>query len=241
MIGPTTPEGKARSSQNARRHGLSAAQLTLAPEEVLQFENLKRSLRAELQPQGDFEDACLDRAVNSYWRLKASQLAENGALSAFLRAPESEELQAAYERFFKYRRHHERNYVRALRDLRLAQENRFLHANLELAAEPALTPTLPLRQILRDFKKFQNELPKALCAFKVRDTECGPHAFNPTREAAREAARERRLVENRRLSRVSIAPTMLFAELQAARIPNPMSRSGFHTEFKLPQAAAAGA
>jgi hypothetical protein len=231
MTGPTSPEGKARSSQNARKHGLTAGALHLSPEEAERFEQLKAALHAELQPLGEFENSCLDRAVNSYWRLKLAQISENQALAAFLRAPESEPLQAAYERFFKYRRHYERSYERALRDLRLAQENRFLQANMNLPSHTDVTPSLPLRQILRDFRKFQNELPKALCSLKVFDTETGQYTFH----AAREAAEKRRISENRRLSQVALAPADLLEDLKPLQSLNPMSRSGFAPPLKIPK------
>ena len=36
--GPRTPEGKARASQNARKHGLTAAQLFIAADDRPEFE-----------------------------------------------------------------------------------------------------------------------------------------------------------------------------------------------------------
>jgi hypothetical protein len=36
--GPSTPEGKARSSQNARKHGLTAAQFVIAAEDREAFD-----------------------------------------------------------------------------------------------------------------------------------------------------------------------------------------------------------
>src|SRR5215475_7298679 len=53
--GPLTPEGKARVSQNALRHGLTARHLVIRPDELDEFASLHPSLIDELAPRA----ACL--------------------------------------------------------------------------------------------------------------------------------------------------------------------------------------
>lgn len=49
--GPRTPEGKARSSQNALKHGLRAQKLVLLKDEdAAEFQDLEGALMAELVP-----------------------------------------------------------------------------------------------------------------------------------------------------------------------------------------------
>ena len=61
--GPQTPEGKARSSQNARKHGLSARQVVIAPQEREEFEDFLASYQDDLQPQGMLEQDLFNQLV----------------------------------------------------------------------------------------------------------------------------------------------------------------------------------
>jgi hypothetical protein len=182
------------ASQNARKHGLTGEKLILTPAEQVKFDELSAFLRADLQPQDQFEESCFSRILHSSWRLQMSQQAENRAFADFLMDPGSEELQLRYERFAKYRRHYERSLSAALRDLRLSQENRFIRQNINLPPEAVLSPTLPVRAILRDFKKFQNELPQAISLGLVAETICKDNQLDRMR---RDAA-ERRMIQNQR-------------------------------------------
>jgi hypothetical protein len=54
--GPVTDAGKARSSQNARVHGLCSKQLFVADDEESKIlDSLQSSLEAELKPVGEME------------------------------------------------------------------------------------------------------------------------------------------------------------------------------------------
>ena len=53
--GPRTEEGKARSAQNATKHGLTSRQFVIAPHQREEFDELQSSLLAELAPQGAVE------------------------------------------------------------------------------------------------------------------------------------------------------------------------------------------
>ena len=50
--GPRTDEGKARSSQNARKHGLTAKQLAISPQDQEEFEDVLASYQREINPTG---------------------------------------------------------------------------------------------------------------------------------------------------------------------------------------------
>lgn len=68
--GPRTPEGKARVSFNALRHGLLSGEVTLFNEDEADFQKLGRRLHADLQPLGEFETFLVDRIISSAWRLR---------------------------------------------------------------------------------------------------------------------------------------------------------------------------
>jgi hypothetical protein len=67
--GPRAGEGKARSSQNARKHGLTAARLVIAPEDRQEFDELLAQLQTEIRPQGAVQQILFDRLVASAWNL----------------------------------------------------------------------------------------------------------------------------------------------------------------------------
>jgi hypothetical protein len=65
--GPTSPEGKATSSQNRRTHGLAGAFCLLPWEDRTQFETLLSDLRAEYQPTTITEQTYVDRMAEHQW------------------------------------------------------------------------------------------------------------------------------------------------------------------------------
>ena len=72
--GPKTPEGKARSSRNALRHGLCAQQtVVLGDEDLDEFEALEAALMAELAPQGALQAVLARRIVAATWRLERAE------------------------------------------------------------------------------------------------------------------------------------------------------------------------
>lgn len=68
--GPRTAEGKARSSQNALRHGLRAQTLVLLPDEdAAEFHALEAALVEELAPDGVLQSILAERVARAAWRL----------------------------------------------------------------------------------------------------------------------------------------------------------------------------
>src|ERR1035438_3026608 len=68
--GPRTAEGKARSSQNARKHGLTAAQVVIAAEDREEFEEFLLDLQAEIRPAGALHQILFDELAASAWNLR---------------------------------------------------------------------------------------------------------------------------------------------------------------------------
>ena len=68
--GPKTPEGKARSAQNALKHGMRAQQhLVLPDEDAAEFADLEAALVAELAPVGALQPVLARRVAVAAWRL----------------------------------------------------------------------------------------------------------------------------------------------------------------------------
>ena len=68
--GPRTEEGKAISSQNARKTGLFAARDFIRPEEQTEYEELHESLEADLNPEGLLEKQIASEIRTAIWRLR---------------------------------------------------------------------------------------------------------------------------------------------------------------------------
>ena len=68
--GPKSAAGKAASSANALRHGLSAARAVVLPDEDGEaYERLRQDVLADLDPAGALQEALAQRIVVLLWRL----------------------------------------------------------------------------------------------------------------------------------------------------------------------------
>jgi hypothetical protein len=68
--GPKTPEGKARSAQNALKHGMRALTFVVLPDEsAVEFAALEAALVAELAPEGALQLVLARRVASAAWRL----------------------------------------------------------------------------------------------------------------------------------------------------------------------------
>jgi hypothetical protein len=69
-LGPVTPEGKARSSCNALRHGLLAKCVVLSNESPAGFQELHDQFVNRFGPADGVEDGLLEEMVAASWRLR---------------------------------------------------------------------------------------------------------------------------------------------------------------------------
>jgi hypothetical protein len=67
--GPVTPEGKARSSRNALKHGLNSEIVVLPHEDRAAFEDLRDSYMERFQPAGQPEADLVETMASARWRL----------------------------------------------------------------------------------------------------------------------------------------------------------------------------
>ncbi len=122
--GPRTVEGKARSSQNARKHGLTAAQLFIAPEEREEFDEFLAGLQAGVRPQGALQQVLFDQLVSAGWNLRRTRRME-AELNASARRPmdtvNDAGLAAKFDRLARHQTRFERSFHRSLRELKALQ------------------------------------------------------------------------------------------------------------------------
>jgi hypothetical protein len=75
--GPKTPEGKARSAQNALRHGLCAQKfVVLGDEDAQAYAALEAAVLEELAPHGTVQRLLAGRIVRAAWRLERAERIE---------------------------------------------------------------------------------------------------------------------------------------------------------------------
>jgi hypothetical protein len=68
--GPKTPEGKARASMNAVKHGLTAKMIVIGDEDPAQFEILRKVLEERYEPSSLLERELVERITGILWRLR---------------------------------------------------------------------------------------------------------------------------------------------------------------------------
>ncbi len=132
--GPKTPEGKARSSQNAVTHGLRATKLenAVAPELRAAYEQLRQQYLDEYKPTGAIESTLLDMVIFAAWQLYKIREMELFT-DIDLGAPGS---LGRSEKLARYRGSHERLLFRSLNQLKQIQQERALLTTDRTAALP---------------------------------------------------------------------------------------------------------
>lgn len=76
--GPRTESGKARSSRNALKHGLSAEQVVIFDEDPAAFDNLRDDLYALYQPADPVAENLVEQVAACIWRLRRVPQIEAG-------------------------------------------------------------------------------------------------------------------------------------------------------------------
>jgi hypothetical protein len=89
--GPKTPEGKAVSSMNALRHGLTASRPLLPGESQECFDEILKDYMEEYEPVGRAEVDLVHRMVVSKWREQRAWTVETAALRSHMPGPANEE------------------------------------------------------------------------------------------------------------------------------------------------------
>lgn len=123
--GPRTPEGKARSAQNARKHGFSAITLQVLPSEQAEFDIYQNELLDQIKPAAGLQADLFRQLVHAGWslvRLERYELEILAQGNPF----NSNESQNKLDRLERYRASHRRAYSRILNEIRKLQTDAML-------------------------------------------------------------------------------------------------------------------
>ena len=155
--GPKTPEGKARSAQNALKHGMRAQKYVVLPEEdAAEFAALEAALMQELAPVGALQAVLARRVAVATWRLARAdrieaelfeerRFADGGLGLALIRDGNGTR---SFETLLRYRGAAMAEFWRALRTLKALQAEQAAAAGAALAGcpeRPAARPPLAHR------------------------------------------------------------------------------------------------
>jgi len=78
--GPTSEQGKSRSSQNSTTHGLRSSRIVLINESQDRYDSLLAKYRDIFKPIGQIEYDSLVQMVNAQWRIRRVQEMEGGII-----------------------------------------------------------------------------------------------------------------------------------------------------------------
>src|SRR5689334_13867393 len=140
--GPRTAEGKARSSRNALKHGLTSQDLIVREDERDEFNHFQADLQKELGPEGAVEMLTFNQLLRAGWNMHRFQRLEAGLMVDGLDPLLDESSAKTLDRLHRYHGQAERSYYRHLRELRVLQTNRALRCLKMDEEEEELVPTL---------------------------------------------------------------------------------------------------
>lgn len=78
--GPVTPDGKARSSRNALKHGMHSSAVVLNSEDSTLYDTLRAEYLAEYKPANRRERDLVETIVDAMWRLNRILTIETASL-----------------------------------------------------------------------------------------------------------------------------------------------------------------
>ena len=161
--GPRSPEGKARSSQNSIKHGLSSRCFVVRDDEIGEFEELRDSLCSQVAPKGALEITLFRQLFHATWNLRRIERLEaelfHDNIDPLADASHDEQL----DRLARYQSRYERSYYRALRELRTIPTGRILKLKVpgRLAkVTPALSSTKELLKRTQPFDLPSSAMPR---------------------------------------------------------------------------------
>ncbi len=129
--GPTSPEGKQRSSWNSTKHGLLGKRLLVTEDAgASEWAHLLESLRQDLKPVGALEELLVEKIAKGYWRLQVADGYEVGMTKSLL------EFHISMDKMARYQTAVGRQLARDVADLKRLQQGRKQSDSLARSAEP---------------------------------------------------------------------------------------------------------
>jgi hypothetical protein len=140
--GPRSPEGKAASALNSRRHGLASRELCVPPSRHAEFAQMEDDYFRDIRPTGPVQLAFFAQLVHAVWNLRVAREFHARAFAA-----------ADFpnvDRLLRYITKWERSFEKALKALQAEQENMALRAIGENEPIAQLPVTCPVRKIANE-------------------------------------------------------------------------------------------
>jgi len=152
--GPRTPEGKAASSQNAMKSGVTSAKAVLPFESQNEYNAMYDAFMAQFAPANFIERVIVEDIANAFWRIRRVKAAQISYMTEKLGpyvipnpllATAEIMLSKEMRLLHKYEASYRREYESAWRKLQAIQKERRLKEQQQSEARPAAqkTPTTP--------------------------------------------------------------------------------------------------
>lgn len=141
--GPRTNDGKARSAQNARKHGLTAQDLVIGPEDREEFEALLAEFENDVAPQGAVQQILFDELVGAAWNLRRIRRLETELCSSaatYRDLLDDDDLQVKLDRLARHKSRIERTFHRSLKELKVLQTNAAIQSMIPQHIRAAAPP-----------------------------------------------------------------------------------------------------
>ena len=147
--GPISIEGKARSSQNALKHGLTAENVVAGGEELTDYTEVRDAYIEQFQPDTQLEVDLVETLAATRVRLRRVVRVETGILDHKIAEVDRHDIPTAFERVLpsltllsRYESALQRTFDRALKQLQAIQKARLAHPPQELRNEPSPLPDI---------------------------------------------------------------------------------------------------
>ena len=138
--GPRTEEGKARSAQNARTHGLSSRELFIRDDEREEWGRFRADYMDDLQPSGAIELAVFAVIVSAAWNLRRVRILEAEAFASCADPFDDQTTAKKLDRLSRYAKRFENSMFRGIRELRTLQTNRAQRASVLSTVRETIPP-----------------------------------------------------------------------------------------------------
>ena len=164
--GPKTPEGKARASLNAWRHGLTGQVATLPEEDRDAFQKFTRDIRLAYHPEGALETQIAQAIAEDEWRLSRARAIENNVLALGHSTPDADviaentQIHAAFTQARTFWRNPEKFALLSIYEQRISrtiQRNEARLYALQAERKAALEQALEEARLLAELAESQSE------------------------------------------------------------------------------------
>ena len=144
--GPKTPQGRAISSQNALKHGLTATTFSIIASQQEAYEKLRTDLLIQIRPVGTIEEEIFEHAAQSAFNRRRAEACQ-GALPIYQSDPMGYGIAARhFDRMERYKLRYERAFYRALKELKNLQTERAHRDALPAEVVEKLPPLAQLQK-----------------------------------------------------------------------------------------------